>query len=96
MSRYGRPEIFNTDQGSQFSSPRFTDVLTAAGVKVSMDGKGRWMDNIFIAPVAVAEVRVRLPPCVRHRVRGTGRHRQVDDLLQCREAALGPRRTDTP
>jgi putative transposase len=48
MSRYGRPEIFNTDQGSQFSSPRFTDVLTAAGVKVSMDGKGRWMDNIFI------------------------------------------------
>ena len=48
MARHARPEIFNTDQGSQFTSPRFTDVLTTAGVKVSMDGKGRWMDNIFI------------------------------------------------
>jgi putative transposase len=48
MARHGRPEIFNTDQGSQFTSPRFTDILTEAGVKVSMDGKGRWMDNVFI------------------------------------------------
>jgi len=48
MARHGRPEIFNTDQGSQFTTPRFTDVLTEAGVKVSMDGKGRWMDNVFI------------------------------------------------
>ena len=48
MARHGRPEIFNTDQGGQFTSPRFTDVLTEAGVKVSMDGKGRWMDNVFI------------------------------------------------
>jgi putative transposase len=48
MARHGHPEIFNTDQGSQFTTPRFTDVLTDAGVKVSMDGKGRWMDNVFI------------------------------------------------
>jgi putative transposase len=48
MACHGRPEIFNTDQGRQFTSPRFTDVLTGASVKVSMDGKGRWMDNIFI------------------------------------------------
>ena len=48
LARYGRPEIFNTDQGSQFTSPRFTGVLTEAGVRVSMDGRGRWMDNIFI------------------------------------------------
>jgi len=48
MARHGRPEIFNTDQGSQFTTPRFTDLLTEAGVKVSMDGKGRWMDNVFI------------------------------------------------
>jgi putative transposase len=48
MARYGRPEIFNTDQGGQFTSPRFTGVLTGAGVRVSMDGRGRWMDNIFI------------------------------------------------
>jgi putative transposase len=48
MARYGRPEIFNTDQGGQFTGPRFTAVLTGAGVQVSMDGRGRWMDNIFI------------------------------------------------
>ena len=48
MARHGRPEIFNTDQGGQFTTPRFTDILTNAGVKVSMDGKGRWMDNVFI------------------------------------------------
>ena len=44
----GRPEIFNTDQGCQFTSPRFTAVLRAAGVRISMDGRGRWMDNVFI------------------------------------------------
>ena len=48
LARHGRPEIFNTDQGSQFTSPRFTGVLTGAGVRVSMDGRGRWMDNVFI------------------------------------------------
>jgi putative transposase len=46
--RFGRPEIFNTDQGSQFTSPRFTAVLRDAGVQISMDGRGRWMDNVFI------------------------------------------------
>jgi len=48
MVTYGRPDIFNTDQGSQFTSPRFTGVLTRAGIRVSMDGRGRWMDNVFI------------------------------------------------
>ena len=48
MTKHGRPEIFNTDQGSQFTSPRFTDILIDAKVKVSMDGKGRWVDNVFI------------------------------------------------
>ena len=48
LARYGAPEIFNTDQGSQFTSPRFVDVLKDAGVRVSMDGRGRWMDNVFI------------------------------------------------
>jgi putative transposase len=48
MARYGKPGIFNTDQGSQFTSPRFTGMLQAAGVRVSMDGRGRWMDNVFI------------------------------------------------
>lgn len=48
LSRFGRPGIFNTDQGSQFTSPRFTQVLLDAGVRLSMDGRGRWMDNVFI------------------------------------------------
>ena len=42
------PEIFNSDQGSQFTSVDFTDVLKEAGICISMDGKGRWMDNVFI------------------------------------------------
>ena len=48
LARFGQPEIFNTDQGSQFTSPRFTGVLQRAGVRISMDGRGRWMDNVFI------------------------------------------------
>ena len=48
LDRYGSPEIFNTDQGSQFTSLAFTDVLTDARIHISMDGKGRWMDNVFI------------------------------------------------
>ena len=48
LDRYGVPEIFNTDQGSQFTSLEFTGVLKDAGVRISMDGKGRWMDNVFI------------------------------------------------
>lgn len=48
MERFGRPEIFNTDQGSQFTSPRFTTVLSNAGVRISMDGRGCWLDNVFI------------------------------------------------
>ncbi len=48
LARFGRPEIFNTDQGSQFTSLRFTGLLQDAGVRISMDGRGRWMDNVFI------------------------------------------------
>ena len=48
LSRHGKPEIFNTDQGSQFTSDDFTSVLKGAGVKISMDGRGRWMDNVFV------------------------------------------------
>ena len=48
LARFGRPEIFNTDQGSQFTSPRFTGVLRDACVGISMDGRGCWMDNVFI------------------------------------------------
>ena len=48
MARFGRPEIFHTDQGGQFTSPRFTGLLHQAGVRISMDGRGRWLDNVLI------------------------------------------------
>jgi len=48
LARYEVPEIFNTDQGSQFTDDDFTAPLLAKGVRVSMDGKGRWIDNVFV------------------------------------------------
>jgi len=46
--KYGKPEIFNTDQGSQFTSLAFTGLLHKSGIKISMDGKGRALDNVFV------------------------------------------------
>jgi len=48
IQRFGAPEIFNTDQGSQFTSEAFTDVLKSHDIDISMDGKGRWVDNVFV------------------------------------------------
>jgi putative transposase len=48
ISRHGVPDIFNTDQGSQFTSETFVNVLKEHDIQISMDGKGRWMDNVFI------------------------------------------------
>ena len=48
IEAYGAPEIFNTDQGSQFTSEEFTGVLKRHDVRISMDGKGRWVDNVFV------------------------------------------------
>jgi len=48
IARYGVPEIFNTDQGSQFTDKDFTAVLTVNSIDISMDGRGRWRDNVFI------------------------------------------------
>jgi putative transposase len=48
LARYGKPEIVNTDQGSQFTGDAFTGVLSQNGVAISMDGKGAWRDNVFV------------------------------------------------
>ena len=48
LARFGTPDVFNTDQGCQFTSLDFTEVLKDAGVRISMDSKGRWMDNVMI------------------------------------------------
>jgi putative transposase len=48
MAHHGKPEIFNTDQGSQFTGQAFTGVLTDNAIAISMDGKGAWRDNVFV------------------------------------------------
>ena len=48
LARHGAPEIFNTDQGSQFTAQAFTGLLTKHGIAISMDGKGAWRDNVFV------------------------------------------------
>ena len=48
LAKYGRPEIFNSDQGSQFSGRAFTGMLIKSEIAISMDGKGAWRDNVFV------------------------------------------------
>ena len=48
LARHGKPEIFNTDQGGQFTGAAFTGVLIKSGIAISMDGKGAWRDNVFV------------------------------------------------
>lgn len=48
LARYGKPDIFNTDQGSQFTGSEFTGLLSSHGIAISMDGKGAWRDNVFV------------------------------------------------
>ena len=48
LARHGKPDIFNTDQGSQFTGQAFTGVLACNGIAISMDGKGAWRDNVFV------------------------------------------------
>ena len=95
IARYGRPEIFNTDQGSQFTSFAFTNTLKDAGIRISMDGRGRWMDNVFIERLW----RSLKYECVFLHAFETGseassRDRSLDRLLQRRSTALGLRRQD--
>ena len=69
LARYGRPEIFNTDQGSQFTSDDFTGTLKRHGVMISMDGKGRCMDNIFVGCGAASNTRKSTSTLMRRSLR---------------------------
>lgn len=95
LARHGRPEIFNTDQGSQFTSPRFTTVLQDAAVNISMDGRGRWMDNVMIERLW----RSLKYECVYLHAFETGsaarRHRKMARLLQCSASPFSAWRKDT-
>jgi putative transposase len=78
LARHARPEIFNTDQGSQFTSVAFTDVLKAAGIAISMDGKGAWRDNVFVErlwrTIKYEEVYLRAYASVSEARAGIGRY----------------------
>ena len=94
IERYGCPEIFNTDQGSQFTSTIWTSVLKHHGVRISMDGKGQWMDGqrIHRAPLALTEIRMRLPERLPG-LQGIGfPYQGVDGLLQRPPAPFRSRR----
>jgi len=80
LAQHGAPEIFNTDQGSQFTSDDFTGVLKAAGIRISMDGRRRWMDNVFIERLW----RSLKYECVYLRELGSGieARRQIGDWIR--------------
>ena len=78
LERYGVPDIFNTDQGSQFTSEAFTGLLKEAGIRISMDGRGSWRDNVFIErlwrSVKYEEVYLRAYESVSEARIGLGRY----------------------
>ena len=92
LAQYDTPEIFNTDQGCQFTSHDFIEVLEHAGVRISMDGKGRWMDNVSTSPLALPQVRVCLSARLPGRAPCPPDHRYVDQVLQRGTTSLDPRR----
>jgi putative transposase len=73
IGKHGKPEIFNSDQGSQFTSEAFTGVLVANGIAISMDGKGAWRDNVFVERLwrSVKYEEVYLKPSVPTMLRHT-------------------------
>ncbi len=104
LACYGSPEIFNTDQGSQFTGLAFTGTLSQHGIAISMDGKGHYWDNPAShrpagprrAPMAVLEVRGGLSAGLRDCRRGADLDRPMDCLLQRRAPPPGPGISHTP
>ena len=95
LARYGKPTIFNTDQGSQFTSAAFTGVLKEADIAISMDGRGRYLDNIFIERLwrSLKYEAVYLHELTDGFKARTG-DRRMDRLLQHRTAPFVPRRSN--
>jgi len=95
LLRHGKPKIFNTDQGAQFTSAAFTGKLEAAGIAISMDGRGRFMDNIFIErlwrSIKYEEIHLKV---LRRRPRGAPRHQFLDDFLQFPAPTSGAGQSD--
>ena len=86
----GQPEVFNTDQGSQFTSWEFTEILQDHAVKISMDGKGRYQDNIFVERLwRTVEVRGGVPESLRQRPGGPAGAGRRLPVLQRTQAPPG-------
>ena len=97
MAHHGKPEIFNTDQGSQFTGSAFTGVLASNGIAMSMDGKGAWPDNVFVEQaVAQRQVRGGLSQSLRQCVRGARLHRALPSIAAGRIRALTTPHPITP
>jgi len=82
IGKYGKPEIFNSDQGGQFTSEAFTGVLLENEIAISMDGKGSWRDNVCRAALEIREVRRGVPQSLRHGRQRTRLAGQIPRLLQ--------------
>jgi putative transposase len=86
LARYGKPEIFNTDQGSQFTSIAFTGLLLKNEIKISMDGKGAWLDNVFVErlwrTIKYEEVYLQAYPSVAEARASIGRY--IDGFYNAR------------
>lgn len=97
LRRFGPPEIFNTDQGSQFTGSAFTGRLKDAGVRISMDGTGRWLDNVFIErlwrSVKYEEVYLRAYDTVSDARSGLKRYFSFYNSIRTHQA-LGSRTPD--
>jgi putative transposase len=91
LARFKAPEIFNTDQGCQFTSAAFTDMLNNAGVRISMDGRGGFLDNVYIErlwrSLKYEEVYLH---AFRDGRRGSGGHVPLLRLLQQQAQSSGP------
>lgn len=78
IDRYGTPEIFNTDQGSQFTSLEFTEMLRSNSIQISMDGKGCWRDNVFVErlwkSIKYEEIYLHAYDAVSHARAGIGKY----------------------
>ena len=97
LATYGRPAIFNTDQGSQFTSEAFTGVLREHDIRISMDGKGRWVDNVFVErlwrSLKYEEVYLKAYDSIAHARRSIGQYLAFFNTER-RHQSLGRRTPD--
>jgi hypothetical protein len=97
LLRFGKPRIFNTVQGSTFTAEAFTSKLVTAGVMISMDGRGRFMDNISLNGCGARSLdqgRRRASESLRRWLRGAVRHQFLDELLQFSAPSPGDEQPD--